>query len=118
MLRIGIDGRAFKSPAAGIRRYIHGLTRALLALGEPIEVIALGGTDPGALPPGTGFVPEPAHPPTNFGWMQVGVPRAARQARVDVIHAPAYTAPFWPGRRLGLTIQYVSYVLHPEWCPY
>jgi glycosyltransferase involved in cell wall biosynthesis len=117
-LRIGIDGRAFKSPAAGIRRYIHGLTRALLTLGEPIEIIALGGTDPGALPPGTGFVPEPAHLPTNFGWTQVGVPLAAHRARVDLIHAQAYTAPFWPGRPLVLTIHDVSYELHPEWYPY
>lgn len=118
MIRVGIDGRSFGSPAAGIRRYVRGLTRALLALGDPIEIVALGGKDPQALPPGTEFVPEPPHPPTNFGWTQVGLPRAARNAGVQVIHAPAYTAPFWPRLPLVLTIHDVTYELHPHWYPY
>ncbi len=44
MLRVGIDGRAFASPAAGVRRYVTGLVRALLSLGEPLEIVALGGS--------------------------------------------------------------------------
>ena len=84
MLRIGIDGRAFGSPAAGIRRYIRGLTRALLALGEPLEIVLLGGRDSSALPAGTAYIAEPPHPPTNLGWTLVGVPRAARRARVEI----------------------------------
>jgi len=118
MLRIGIDGRAFASPAAGIRRYVSGLTRALLALGEPIEVVALGGRDSSVLPAGAGFIAEPSHPPTNLGWMLVGLPRAARRAAVDVIHAPAYTAPFWSPVPVVLTIHDVSYERHPQWYPY
>jgi glycosyltransferase involved in cell wall biosynthesis len=118
MLRIGIDGRAFGSPAAGIRRYVRGLIPALLRLGEPIEIVALGGKNPAALPKGIAFIPEPPHPPTNFGWTQIGVPRAARKAGVQVIHAPAYTAPFLPGVPLVLTIHDVSYELHPQWYPY
>ena len=117
-LRIGIDGRAFVSPAAGIRRYVDGLTRALLALGEPLDVIALGGPDRGTLPPGTGRVPESRHPPTNLGWTVMGLPGAARRAAVDVIHAPAYTAPLWAGVPVVLTIHDVSYERHPEWYPY
>ena len=117
-LRIGIDGRAFASPAPGIRRYVAGLVRGLLALGEPIDVVALGGRDSSALPPGTGHVEEPPHPPTNLGWTLVGIPRAARRARVDVIHAPAYTAPFWSLVPTVLTIHDVSYELHPQWYPY
>jgi glycosyltransferase involved in cell wall biosynthesis len=118
MLRIGIDGRAFASPAAGIRRYVRGLTRALLALGEPLEIVALGGRDSSAIPAGTQFVAEPPHPPTNLGWTLVGVPRAARRARVDVIHAPAYTAPFWSTAPVVLTVHDVSYERHPQWYPY
>jgi glycosyltransferase involved in cell wall biosynthesis len=118
MLRIGIDGRAFASPAAGIRRYVRSLTRALLALGEPLEIVALGGRDSSARPAGTGYVAEPPHPPTNLGWTLVGVPRAARRARVDVIHAPAYTAPFWSSAPVVLTIHDVSYQRHPQWYPY
>jgi len=92
--------------------------RGLLALGEPLEVVALGGRDAAALPPGTGHVAEPPHPPTNLGWTLVGIPRAARRARVDVIHAPAYTAPFWSPVPTVLTIHDVSYELHPQWYPY
>jgi glycosyltransferase involved in cell wall biosynthesis len=118
MLRIGIDGRAFASPAPGIRRYVRGLTRALLALGEPIEIVALGGRDSSVVPAGTGHVAEPPHPPTNLGWTLVGVPRAARRAQVDVIHAPAYTAPFWAPAPVVLTIHDVSYERQPQWYPY
>src|SRR5688500_13054613 len=118
MLRIGIDGRGFASPAAGVRRYVRSLTRALLALGEPIEVVALGGRDSSALPAGAGYIAEPSHPPTNLGWTLVGLPRAARRAAVDVIHAPAYTAPFWSPVPVVLTIHDVSYERHPQWYPY
>jgi glycosyltransferase involved in cell wall biosynthesis len=117
-LRIGIDGRAFNSPAAGIRRYVAGLTRALLTLGEPIELVALGGRDSSAIPRGVGHITEPPHPPTNLGWTLVGLPRAARRAAVDIIHAPAYTAPWWSPVPVVVTIHDVSYELHPEWYPY
>jgi hypothetical protein len=96
-LRVGFDGRAFVSPAAGIRRYVANVATALLSLDEQIDVVALGGPGPEALPPGVGFCAEPAHPPTNLGWTLVGLPRAAARAGVALIHAPAYTAPFWSG---------------------
>ena len=118
MLRIGIDGRAFASPAAGVRRYVYALTRALLALGEPLAVVALGGRDSSVLPAGADHVAEPSHPPTNLGWTLVGLPRAAGRAAVDVIHAPAYTAPFWSPVPVVLTIHDVSYERHPQWYPY
>ena len=117
-LRIGIDGRAFTSPAAGIRRYVAGLTRALLTLGEPLELVALGGRDSSAIPRGVGHVAEPPHPPTNLGWTLVGLPRAARRAAVDIIHAPAYTAPWWSPVPVVVTVHDVSYELHPQWYPY
>lgn len=118
MLRIGIDGRSFDSPAPGIRRYVASLTRALLDLREPLEIVALGGRDSSAIPSGIGRVAEPPHPPTNAGWILVGLPRAARRAGVDVIHAPAYTAPFFSPVPVVLTIHDVSYERHPEWYPY
>jgi len=80
--------------------------------------VALGGADASSLPPGVGYISEPPHPPTNLGWTLVGLPRAASRARVEVIHAPAYTAPFWSRAPVVLTIHDVSYALHPEWYPY
>ena len=117
LLRIGIDGRAFSSPAAGIRRYALDLTGALLTLQEPIEVVALGGRR-SDVPSGLARVDEPSHPPTNLGWTLVGLPRAASRARVDVLHAPAYTAPYWSPAPVVLTIHDVSYARNPEWYPY
>ncbi len=116
-LRVGIDGRAFSSPAAGVRRYVGSLVPALLALGEPLEIVALGGR-PELIPAGVAHQAEPRHPPTNAGWILAGLPRAARRARVDVIHAPAYTAPWWAPAPVVLSIHDVSYARHPEWYPY
>src|SRR5437867_1560263 len=89
-----------------------------MGLGEPIEVVALGGRDTADLPSGVGYVEEPPHPPTNLGWALVGLPRAAARARVNVLHAPAYTAPFWASAPVVLTIHDVSYARCPEWYPY
>jgi len=117
-LRVGFDGRAFSSPAAGVRRYVEGLSGALARLDDGPELVALGGTDSSALPRGVGHLAEPPHPPTNLGWTLVGLPRAAALAHVDLIHAPAYTAPFWSRVPVVLTIHDVSYARHPEWYPY
>jgi len=116
-LRVGIDGRAFTSPAAGVRRYVSELVPALLALDAPLELVALGGQH-ASLPARVRHVAEPWHPPTNLGWAAVGLPRAARRAAVDLIHAPAYTAPLHAAVPVVLTIHDVSYERHPEWYPY
>ncbi|MBI4263025.1 MAG: glycosyltransferase family 4 protein [Acidobacteria bacterium] len=117
-MRIGIDGRAFASRAAGVRRYVVGLVRGLLAVDPTLHIVALGGVDSSALPSGVGHVAEPAHPPSNLGWTLMGLPRAAARASVDLIHAPAYTAPIWSGVPVVVTIHDVSYERHPEWYPY
>jgi glycosyltransferase involved in cell wall biosynthesis len=116
-LRVGIDGRALTSPAAGVRRYTRELLQALVALQEDVDLVALGG-DPGTVPDGVSHVEEPAHPPTNLGWSLVGLPQAAQRVRLDVLHAPAYTAPLWGTPPVVLTIHDVSYARHPEWYPY
>ena len=116
-IRVGLDGRAFVSPAGGIRRYVHELAHALLALEHPPELVVLGGSG-GALPSGVSRVAAPWHPPTNAGWTLVGLPAAARRARVDVIHAPAYTAPPRRETPVVVTVHDVSYARRPEWYPY
>jgi alpha-1,3-rhamnosyl/mannosyltransferase len=114
---VGIDGRAFTSPAAGVRRYVTELTAALLAVEQPVDLVALGGSRE-RIPAGLDHIDEPWHPPTNFGWVTVGLPRAASRAGVDLIHAPAYTAPLWGAVPTVLTVHDVSYERHPEWYPY
>jgi glycosyltransferase involved in cell wall biosynthesis len=115
-LRVGFDGRALSSPAAGVRRYASALLPSLIALAD-LDIIVLGG-DPGRVPRGAAHVGESRHPPTNLGWALVGLPRAARRGRIDVLHAPAYTAPLWGVPPIVLTVHDVSYARRPEWYPY
>ena len=100
-----------------MRRYLAGLVPALLALPDAPEIVALGG-DPDVMPSGMSHVAAPLHPPTNAGWVLAGLPRAARRAAVDLIHAPAYTGPIVSGRPSVVTVHDVSYERHPEWNPY
>lgn len=100
-----------------MRRYLEGLVPALLALDDAPQLVALGGP-PDSIPAGVAHLHEPPHPPTNAGWTLVGIPRAAARAAVDLLHAPAYTAPFWAPAPVVLTIHDVSYERHPEWYPY
>ena len=90
---------------------------ALLALGDAPEIVVLGG-QPDAVPSHLEHIGERAHPPTNAGWTLVGLPRAAAAARIDLLHAPAYTAPFWSPVPVVLTIHDISYERNPEWYPY
>jgi glycosyltransferase involved in cell wall biosynthesis len=118
LLRIGFDGRALTSPAAGVRRYASELLRGMMALGDAIQLVIVGGAESAAVPAGCQRITEPPHPPTNAGWSIVGLPWAARRGRVDVLHSPAYTGPFWSAMPIVLTIHDVSYARHPEWFPY
>ncbi len=113
-LRVGVDGRAFTSPAGGVRRYVHELYDAITRLHPDIEVVAIGG--PAGMP---GMQHRRAVPvPTNLGWMAVSLPLAARGAGLDVYHAPAYTAPLWGVHPQVVTIHDVSYERRPEWNAY
>jgi glycosyltransferase involved in cell wall biosynthesis len=116
-LRVGIDGRGFASPAAGVRRYVANLVSAIPAVDADVEIVALGGLAD-TIPPGVRHIGEPWHPPTNLGWTLIGLPRAAARSGVDVLHAPSYTAPFWSPVPVVVTIHDVSYARHPEWYPY
>lgn len=116
-MRIGFDGHALTSPAGGVRRYTAGLFGAIASLSPEHEVLAVGATDRG-LPPGIRSVRARNWLPTNAGWVLGALPLAIRRARVDVFHAPAYTAPLVGVHPLVLTIHDVSYERHPEWYPY
>jgi len=96
--RVGVDGRAFSSPAGGVRRYVREIYGALPSVAPDVDVIAIGAVPSDTLPPGV--TPYPARDfPTNLGWMAASIPLAARGAHLDVFHAPAYTAPLWGGIR-------------------
>ena len=118
MLRIGFDGRALASPAGGVRRYTRELFGALAGLAGDRCIIAVGAPANIALPGGVCAGATAPSLPTNAGWMLTGLPIAARRARLDLFHAPAYTVPAASPRPLVVTIHDVSYERHPEWYPY
>jgi glycosyltransferase involved in cell wall biosynthesis len=118
VFRIGFDGRALTSPAAGMRRYAWELFGALAAIDPASRIVAVGAASDAAIPFGVERSPAGFTLPTNLGWMLTGLPRAARRAKVDLFHAPSYTAPIGGPRPLVLTIHDVSYERHPEWYPY
>jgi glycosyltransferase involved in cell wall biosynthesis len=118
VLRIGFDGRALVSPAAGMRRYTHELFGAIARHDPSLSIVAVGASSTGPVPDGVTVAPAARSLPTNFGWMLSGLPSAARRARLDLFHAPSYTAPLAGPRPLVLTIHDISYERNPEWYPY
>jgi glycosyltransferase involved in cell wall biosynthesis len=117
-LRVGLDGRAFVSPAAGVRRYIGELARTLAAEDFGVDLVAIGAPAEEPLPQGVQRAAEGRSAPTNFGRHVTGLPLAIQRARVDLYHAPAYTAPQWGSTPVVLSVHDVSYARHPEWYPY
>jgi glycosyltransferase involved in cell wall biosynthesis len=112
--RIGVDARAFASPAGGVRRYVWEIYGALPLVAPDVEVIAIGASHGDALPKGVTGYPARSFP-TNLGWMALSIPLAVRDAGLDVFHAPAYTAPLWGVHPQAVTIHDVSYERKPEW---
>ena len=101
-----------------MRRYTNELFGALAQLDPLLSVVAVGVPAGLTVPAGIELAGGALSLPTNLGWMLTGLPRAARRARVDVLHAPSYTAPIGGPRPLVLTIHDVSYERNPEWYPY
>jgi glycosyltransferase involved in cell wall biosynthesis len=116
-LRLGVDARAFSSPAGGVRRYVWEIYGALPRLAPDVDVVAIGASHGDALPQGVTARPARSFP-TNLGWMAASLPLAVRAAMLDVFHAPAYTAPLWGVHPQALTIHDVSYERKPEWNAY
>jgi glycosyltransferase involved in cell wall biosynthesis len=115
--RIGFDGRALASPAAGMRRYTRELFGALARFHPSLAIVAVGTPSSAIVPSGIEAVAPASSLPTNLGWMFTGLPATVRRAKVHMFHAPAYTTPFGI-RPVVVTIHDVSYARHPEWYPY
>lgn len=116
--RIAFDGRAFSSPAGGVRRYVTELCAALTRIAPDVALVAVGGPADLVLPQGVTAVRASPTLPSSLGWAAVGLPLSARRTRFDVFHAPAYVAPLWGIHPVALTIHDVSYARRPEWYPH
>ena len=114
-MRIGVDARELCGKPTGVGRYLSGLLRAwssdeaasrhtfILYANEVIST-PMARAELRVIPgsPGT-------------AWEQMSLPPAARHDRLDVLFAPAYTAPLLLNIPTVLTVHDISFVAHPEW---
>lgn len=115
-LHVAVDGSALGREAGGARRYVSELLTALSALHQlKVTVVGVGATMP--LPAGIERRGT-AGPRNNLVRTVWTVARGARAVHADVLHAPAYTAPFWGAPPVVLTVHDVSYERRPEWYPW
>ena len=84
----------FSSPAAGVRRYVNALVPALRALG--VRSNSWRSAVRWSHSRRHGARRRAVAPADQSGVDAVGLPIAARRAALDLIHAPAYTAPLDP----------------------
>ncbi|MEW5982069.1 MAG: glycosyltransferase family 1 protein [Acidobacteriota bacterium] len=121
-IRVGFDAGALAFPAGGVRRYVRELYSALPAAASEaavrLEFVGVGAPSSDALPPSTCRGPGVLPLPTNLARAAVSVPLAVRRARVDLFHAPAYTAPLFGCTPVVLTIHDVSYARRPDFYPH
>ena len=113
-MRIGFDGRSLASPAGGVRRYAGELLDELVRISPSDTIVIFGASADPRQPRAAQSVPVRQTFPTNLGWSLIDLPRAIRRERLDVFHAPAYTAPLRVTVPLVLTIHDVSYERHPN----
>lgn len=121
-IRIGIDAGALVFPAGGVRRYVRELLAALpeaaSAVSAPVEFVAVGPAPGVDVPPPVLRGPRVVTLPTNLARAALALPWAIHRARLDLFHAPAYTAPLVGQTPVVLTIHDVSYARRPEFYAY
>lgn len=115
---MAVDGRAFVSPAGGVRRYMSELYEAVGRQEPGMTVDAIGTPAGVALPPVCRAVSEAASPPTNLGRHAVGLPITLARRKPAVYHAPSYVAPLWGNVPIVLSVHDIVYASRPEWYPY
>ncbi|MHB8533221.1 MAG: glycosyltransferase family 4 protein [Solirubrobacteraceae bacterium] len=116
-MRIGVDARELCGQATGVGRYLSGLLGvwATDARARSHEFVLYAPEPPAALPDPQRFPIRVVPGSRGTWWEQAALPRAAACDRLDVLFAPAYTAPLLTGLPTVVVIHDVSFVGHPEW---
>jgi glycosyltransferase involved in cell wall biosynthesis len=115
-LTIGIDARELAGQPTGVGRYVAGVLQAWADEGLPHRLrLILHAPPPSwitALPLDLTVDVIPAHVAGTW-WEQTALPAAARRAKVDVLLAPAYTAPLRSPCPIVLIVHDVSFFAQP-----
>ena len=116
-MRIAIDARELSGRATGVGRYVAELLRAWDimpgALTHEFVLCAAGSI---TTPPTTRLrVTVATAEGSGPWWEQRVLPRLVRQTGADVLFAPAYSGPLFPGVPMVVTVHDVSFAAHPEW---
>jgi glycosyltransferase involved in cell wall biosynthesis len=122
-MRIGVDARELTGRPTGVGRYLAELLGAWAdppaGIAGRHEFVLYGRA---ALPDGMASRIGALRPTVRVlrgsggtFWEQVTLPAAATRDGLDVLFAPAYTAPLRLGCPTVLTIHDLSYFAHPEW---
>ena len=100
-MRIAIDGRELQGQPTGVGRFLSGVITAWDTLPDARrhEVIVL----------------TPASARGSTAWEQLTLPRLVREARADVLFAPAYSGPLRCPVPMVVAVYDVSFAAHPEW---
>jgi glycosyltransferase involved in cell wall biosynthesis len=116
-VKIAIDARELSGRPTGVGRYLGELLRAWDALpGALAHDFALCATSPVTTPPLPRLrVSHHVAPGGGPWWEQRALPGLAAAAGADVLFAPAYSGPLFPGIPMVVTIHDVSFAAHPEW---
>jgi glycosyltransferase involved in cell wall biosynthesis len=97
-VKIGLSGEFLGRPWTGTGQYSVRLVEALERIGSPVTVLGRGS----------------ASFPAKVRWEQVGVVRAARAARVDLLHVPYFGPPLRSPVPLVVTIHDLIMLALPE----
>ena len=116
-MKIAIDARELAGRPTGVGRYLLELLRAWNdlpgALAHEFALCASSTVETSSLP--SLRASQHIAPGGGPWWEQRVLPRLAAQAGADVLFAPAYSGPLFPGMPMVVTIHDVSFAAHPEW---
>ncbi len=111
-VRVGLEGSFLAEPATGSGQYVRALwrefNRGMPGL-EPVLLLPGPAGGSGEAVAGEVVVQEPprrfaAGKARKLWWEQIGLPRAARRAGVDLVHVPYFAAPLRRDRPYVVTI--------------
>jgi glycosyltransferase involved in cell wall biosynthesis len=116
-VRIAIDARELTGRTTGVGRYLSELLRAWVTLpgagGHDVILCSPEPIDPART--ALWRVTTTTRAGAGTMWEQTVLPGLVRDARADVLFAPAYTGPVFARAPMVLAIHDVSFAAHPEW---